>query len=285
MPRLAVFFMLAVLLSCGTNLAQRAQKAYQQGNWPLAIDLYQQVIAKSPHPQYVYNLSLAFIANQKPQEALLVLSPLLQKYPENMLLLRAAMIASFETKKYDQTQEYIQKILNLNAYDFYARMYQLYILYQKKDYQNALSKMKAFYKETQDPRIMLAIAQVLDSLDERKEAIFWMEQYVKKEGKAADFFLLATWQIETRNYLQASENLLQGLSRDNNPRYRFQLARLQLLFLKNEKLGLGNLQQALQEGYANQKDFQELLNHPRLVNREDVEKMLRTTKPKTAKKS
>ena len=284
MRRLAAALFALIFASCGTNLARQAQTAYQKGDFPLAIKLYQQVIEKSPHPQYVYNLALSLIASQKPQEAFSVLSPLLEKYPQNTLLLRAAMISCFEMKKYPRAEEYIQKILALNSYDFYARMYQLYILYQKKDYRAALSRMKEFYKETQDPRVLLAIAQALDSLNERKEAIFWMEQYTKKAGRANDFFVLAIWQTEARNYLQAAENLSQGLSRDNNPRYRFQLARLQLLFLKNSKSGLENLKQALEEGFYSVKDFDELLNHPRLVDRADVQKTLRAAKPKSTKK-
>lgn len=285
MRRLATALFSLIFTSCGTNLAKQAQIAYQKSNFPLAVKLYQQVIEKSPHPQYVYNLALSLIANQKPKEAFSVLSPLLEKYPQNTLLLRAAMISCFEMTKYARAEEYIQKILALNSYDFYARMYQLYILYKKKDYRTAILRMKEFYKETQDPRIMLAIAQTFDSLNERKEAIFWMEQYTKKSGKANDFFVLATWQIQARDYLQASENLSQGLSRDNNPRYRFQLARLQLLFLKNADLGLENLKQAVEKGFYSVKDFEELLNHPRLVDREDVQKTLLTAKPKSSKKA
>lgn len=276
--------MVLILTSCVTNQVQQAQRAYEKGKYQQAVELYTQVMKESSLPQYGYNLALSLIALGQDKQAIEILTPLLTKYPENMLLLRAVMVAYFSIENYDLTGKTAQKILSLNPYDFFGRLYQLYILYRGKESKTAVQDMKKLYKESEDPRAMLAIAQVSYRMGQKKDAVFWMQKYVDKQGKANDFFLLAQWQIEQGNYLDASENLTKGLNQDNNPLQRFRLARLYLLFLRNSDLGLTNLKQAIEDGFYSSRDFQALLEHRRLIKRDEVQKVISTTKPAKLKK-
>lgn len=271
--------LLLLLLSCATSQVKQAQKAFQEGHYQKSVDLYTQIMNNTPEPQYGYNLALSLLALGQGEEAIKVLTPLLEKYPENMLLLRATMIAYFSTKNYKQTDMLAKKILTLNPYDFFGKIYESYLLYGEKESKQAIIAMKNLYKDSADPRVMIAIAKTSYQAGQKVSASFWLEKYTQKQGNADDFFLLASWQIEQRKYAEAEGSLISGLGKKNVPLQQFYLARLYLLFLKNRKLGTETLKKSLEAGFKSSKDFQELLDHPRLQNKVEVQKIIAQTKP------
>ncbi|MGL4524310.1 MAG: tetratricopeptide repeat protein [Spirochaetia bacterium] len=274
-----VYFIVCLfcLFSCATPILRNAQKLYENGQYGQAASLYEKAIEKKEKPEYFYNLAISLMAQNKNEEALRILEKVLEIYPKNLLLLQAAILSSYEIKNFIKTKVFIEKTLKINPSNTSALIFHYYLMYEEKKPRTALMGLKQLYKQTQDPRILEPISNLSYKIGEKKQAIFWLEKSTQALPRQNTLFLLAKWQIETKQYIQATTSLTAALDYGEDNAQRFLLARLYLVHIRNKELGLENLKKSIESGYRSQADFASLLAQRTLVGRIEVRKIL----PKT----
>ena len=292
MKRFFPFFLLIFLFGCASTVKHDlAVEYYNLGNayykikeYEKAIEFFNKSIAQDPSLLHAhYNLSVALIQKGRGAEANRILRTLLEKEPENTAILGILGYSLYVQKKGEEALEIFARILSLNPHDpnaLYNRGVVLWDLGRKGEAEETFKDLLSSHSEKGDEireDTLFNLGKLLAELERFKEAIEYLEEYLEWRNKDVDALsLLSKAYRSVERYNKALEILDTRLTVDENvAAIWMDRAEILLARVEDPVMGMEALSQALSLGFKDKKRIKLLLDDPGLIQREQIEEILR----------
>ena len=281
------FPLLAALTSCVTGIPAEdvAPVYYNLGNayfemdrpddaveaYLKALELDSELVTAN------YNLAQVYIQEEKYEEAEALLRELLDKDPDNEQILSTLAYVFSLAGEFGTSSEFYGRVIERDPGNINA-LYNLGILaWDREEYQKAEDYfLRIFEIDPDDGDTLYSLGLVEKELENNEKAIEFLEAYTALQSDDKDAVrTLADLYFSENYYAKAMEqyDLLVASEEYAGDAY-FQKAFINLLAIGDINAGLEDLGKAFDAGFTDEEKIIRLLNHPDLLEKERVEKIL-----------
>lgn len=282
-----IVLVLAVVVSGCMSTVTRSELAeeyfnlgnayFESGELERSYEAYQRALAITDDlPAAGYNLARLHIDRGELGDALAVLDQLLEKDPENTLVLETKAYVTYLLDRIDQAVELYLRVLEMSPARTSAA-YNVALVYNSQgQYEDAVSILERSLEfAEQDARYHWLLAEVAHASGREADALAALERFRRiEEDDAEEQTKLARRYFEWGYYLQAIDRYEElAIEAEDDSTAPFYLGAALLLATANVDRGFDNIQAALKAGFDDAEAYAQLMTEIEEISEADFQRL------------
>lgn len=276
-----------LFLSCATGIDEKevAPVYYNLGNayvelgeFEKAAEAYLQALSMDDSfAQATFNLAKVYVEQGETEKAVDVLKELIEKDPENAILLSALAYTKTLQDKTEEALALYEAIIERDPVNKNALYNAGVIEWRLERSEAALSRFREVLEiDSEDEGTLYNIALIYEELGRTEEAVDYLSVYLQRKPEDLDALKrIAALYFEDEYYAKAMDIYDRIIEiTEEVPEVFFRKAYIFLTVIGDTEEGQTMLEKAVMAGYKEEEQYRELLSHPDLLIRDELEEYL-----------